>query len=327
MQRKTWGLDARGEGNNRQRQTSFGQISLALSILVLSLVMLLAPASASAEGGTSIATAPTVTYGQQEFGNTAEYQVPYDEKCGDAASWRSFWNLPVSAGDLLTIDWEATRTTELELLPVGTTDYTLSTVEPALIELPSTNYKAQSQYLVPLTGTMPLVLGTCEYLGHSPGPYNFTVTAQHGLVVSLASPPSTIQTNSVISGTAKLTSGTAVPDGMAFTLSVVWPEGTATYSASTSGGNLSFPLALPSSAAGKEVAMTIGRPADAQYLEAKSNQATVTVAAPSPVPAPVQPVVHHRKPLKCRKHLKKRRVNGKARCVRVRHHHHRHRHH
>jgi hypothetical protein len=293
------------------------RLGRALPVLVLGLLIGLLPATASAAGGSSIATAPPVIYGQQEFGNTAEYEQPFDQRCSDAGGYRSYWNLPVTAGDLLTINWEATWTTELELLPAGTTDFTAFQVETALKKLPSSNGKAQTQYAVPLSGTMPLIFRTCRFAGYTPGPYSFTVTAQHGMAVSLTTPPSTIQTNSVITGTARLTSGAPVPDGMFFTLAVVEPEGTATFSAAAYGGNLSFPLSLPASTAGKEVTMTISRAADGQFLEAKSNEASVTVAAQSPVPAPVKPVVHHRKPLKCHRHFAKRKVHGKAKCVRV----------
>jgi hypothetical protein len=302
-----------------------------LPLLLLGLVALLGallPASAFAEGGKTIATAPPVVYGQQEFGNTALGQkLPSSCFFGFENYYDQFWALNAQAGDVVTIDWSGVEATTLRLYAVGTTDYTVfsETTSPVEEQELNTNASNQLTYTVPVSGTMPLEFAVCEESSSEPpGPYNFTATVQHGLAVSLTPPP-TIQTNSTISGSVHLISGAPVPDGLAFTLSVAGQFGTASYTATTSGGALSFPLALPASAAGQEVKMTISRPADAEYAAVKSSEVTATVAAPSPAPAPVPPVVHHRrKPLKCHRHFKKRKVHGKARCVRVHSHRHRH---
>jgi hypothetical protein len=107
--------------------------------------------------------------------------------------------------------------------------------------------------------------------------------------------------------------GTPVPDGMAFTLSATWPGGGgAQYTATSSGGNLSFPLSLPTSTVKQAVALTLSRPADLQYLAAKSAELRVKVARPVVRPQP-KPHLRH----KCRKGFKKHKIHGKARCVRV----------
>jgi hypothetical protein len=81
---------------------------------------MLLPASASAEGGNSIAAGPVVTFGQLETGNTAS-----GEPFGSYIV-KSFWNLPVRAGDEITIDWEAKRGTRIIVFAPGTTDFTIS---------------------------------------------------------------------------------------------------------------------------------------------------------------------------------------------------------
>lgn len=82
------------------------------------LVASLGATIAWAEGGTSIAAAPAVTYGQQEFGNLSS-QV--EEYC---KHYRSWWTLPVTAGDLVQIDWEAQGAeVDLNLFEAGTTDF------------------------------------------------------------------------------------------------------------------------------------------------------------------------------------------------------------
>jgi hypothetical protein len=240
-------------------------------LLVLGISAGLVPTTATAAGGKSIATAPTVTYGQQEFGNTAEDQYLANSCGGLGGAWRSYWNLPVTAGDLLTINWEALPGTHLDLTAAGTTDYTVfDSGGPVLFEELTSNDKAQAQYAAPVSGTMPLYFRVCEEPDAEPGPYSFTATDQHGLSLALTLPPA-IQTNSVISASAKLVSGAPVPDGMAFTLSVVGPESTTTYNATSSSGALNFQLALPASTAGKSVTMTVTRAADAEYQAAKSS--------------------------------------------------------
>jgi len=231
----------------------------------------------------------------------------------------------------VTIDWSGVRGTTLRLYAVGTTDYTVfqESTSPVEEQDLSPNGNNEAKYMVPVSGTMPLEFAVCEESSSEPpGLYNFTVTAQHGLAVSLAA-RTNVLSNSVVNGTANLASGTPAPDGMVFTLTATWGDGSATYSAPSVGGGLSFQLALPESAEGQTVTLIVNRAADAEYQEAKSAELQVKVAKArvEPPPPPPTPQHSHRKPLKCRKHFKKRRVQGKARCVRVRHHHPRYRHH
>ena len=294
--------------------------STLAAALLLGLALL--PGTALATGGKSIAAAPPVVYGQQEFGNTATDQY-LEDGCflGFANLYRSYWSLSVTAGDLLTINWEGTPGTELEVMPVGTTDYTLFQTDPVVDQSLSSNGKNQAQYAAPVAGSMPLYFQVCASDSEEvPGPYDFTVTAQHALVVGLT-PRLHIRTNSVLYGTATLASGLPAPDGLVFTLTATWPAGSASYSATSVGGGLAVPLALPESAEGEAVTFAVTRAADVQYQAAKSAELSIKVARPRvapPAPAP--------KPLKCRRGFKKRQVHDKPKCVRVRHHHHRHPH-
>jgi hypothetical protein len=179
---------------------------VGISLVMLALVGLLLtamPARALAEGGNSIATAPAVAYGQQQFGNTATGQY-LDGSCGFGVNaWRSYWLVNATAGDLLTINWEATKGTELKLMPVGTTDFTVFQTNPALTESLSSNGKSQVQYSVPQAGAMPLYFRVCSFYESSPGPYAFTVTAQHAVSVSL-NPATYIYPTTTITGSAHL---------------------------------------------------------------------------------------------------------------------------
>jgi hypothetical protein len=293
-------------------------------MVAMAALLALVPASALAEGGKAISAAPSVVYGQQEFGNTASGQF-LEGSCGTGLfgggdGWRSYWSLEAMAGDLLTVNWEGTAGTELKIMPPGTTDYTLFQSEPAVSQELSSNLKNQAQYSVPLSGLMPLYFRVCSDYG-TPGPYSFTVTAQHGLSVNLPPRPN-IRTNSIITGSAGLVSGAPIPNGTAFTLTASWSNGSAGYSAVSTAGSLTFPLALPEEIEGQTITLALSRAADSQYLAPKAAEIQTHVARPRVLPKPVaQP------PLKCRPHFKKRRVHGKVRCVRVRHRHHRHHHH
>jgi hypothetical protein len=143
---------------------------------------------ALAAGGATIGAAPTVAYGQQEFGNTATDSTPAQDLC-NGAEQNSWWLLPVTAGDRVIIDFQGTGAQYEALYPVGTSDYNVnnaSSVEHA--ELGS-NGAQEAVVTVQQDGTMPLDFSTydCTFGNFGkPGPYNFTVGVQHALVVSLA---------------------------------------------------------------------------------------------------------------------------------------------
>lgn len=283
---------------------------LLAGLCCLVLLLLAAPATAAAEGGQSIATAPAVVYGQQQFGNTATGQSIKIGCSIGGTLYRSYWGLGVLAGDVVTINWEGMPGTHLRVMPIGTTDFNISDAEPAFSQEVSNTGKSQAMYTAPQAGVFPLYFDVCTSgTYHPPGPYDFLATVQHTLVVGI-SPITSIQTNSVISGTANLADGTPVPDGLVFTLNASWPSGSASYSAASAGGHLSFPLALPSSAQGQTVTLSLSRAADAGYLAAKSSEVKATV--------PLPPKPKHPRHLHCRRGFTKRKVHGKARCVRHR---------
>lgn len=144
--------------------------------------------SAAADGGTSIASAPAVVFGQQEFGNTADgIASNYTGNVGEGlyyctAGLDSFWSLQVTADDRLTIDWEGQADTALTLLPVGTTDYTLGAAHTQAAQQLESTSKSQLILTAPRTGVMPLII--CGIDGNL-GPYAFTVHVEHEIRLSL----------------------------------------------------------------------------------------------------------------------------------------------
>lgn len=139
-----------------------------------------AAASASVEGGMGIATAPTVAFGQQEFGNLA---TP-DAHC----VYASWWQLPVVTGDTIRIDWEVhDEGIHLHVWAPGTTEFNFETRE-SLKLVPNANLKTESTFPATQTGDMPIRFAIAEPHCPSvsvPGPYSFTAYVTHGLSLAL----------------------------------------------------------------------------------------------------------------------------------------------
>lgn len=158
---------------------------LLLTLLGSLLLMACSCASARAEGGSSIASAPPVTYGQQEFGNlsVAIFKGDYCE----VVPYRSWWTLPVTAGDSLHIDWEAQdNSTDIHLFASGSTDFNFTSTQPVASAVLQNNLKDELAYQATQTGTMPL-----EFLAYGwcpqtpPGPYSFTAYVTHAVRLGL----------------------------------------------------------------------------------------------------------------------------------------------
>jgi hypothetical protein len=153
-------------------------------LLVTVAAALAAPAAAYADGGASIAAAPPVVIAQQQIGNTATGgQSP--DVCG--TNFRSWWALPVTAGDHIAVDWESQDSSAtLNLWPVGTTDFTFPDTQPAASSELNDNLKAELTYTAPRTGNLPLELfhGACST--GDPGPYDFVVSVKHTVRLALA---------------------------------------------------------------------------------------------------------------------------------------------
>jgi hypothetical protein len=278
--------------------------ALGLSMLGLGL----AAPPASAEGGNSIASAPVVPYGQQMFGNTATGAADTNE------CYRSFWEVNVTAGDELTVDWESkSEHTELILKPVGTTDFTFLDNENAASDYPDSNGKSELTYTAPQSGLMPMYFRSCYGL-QSTGPYAFTANVKHAVFTSLT-PRTNIRPTATLTGSATLAGGAPVPDGLVFTLTASWRgNGSAQFTASSVGGGLSFPVSLPPTAERQITKFEINRPADGSFLATNSGAIEVHVGRA----VSSSPRAHHHT-RHCRRGFHKRRVHHKVRCVRIHH--------
>jgi len=148
------------------------------------------PSSAVADGGPSIAGAPLVAYGQQQFGNTATGGIDRSDACDWIYS--SNWLLPVVAGDHITIDWEIQAShTELLLYPLGINDFNVGSTGPLTTSSIDTNGRSEVVYSASASGNLPLVFTgesgglVCNVGWHDIGPYDFTAYVQHVVRLSL----------------------------------------------------------------------------------------------------------------------------------------------
>lgn len=149
-----------------------------------------------AAGGNSIASAPVVAYGQQEFGNTATDggtnpgSLSLEQVCSNTGT-NGWWNLPVTAGDAVTVDWEAPSESYAMVFPVGTTDFNLVGSQAVEHEIVASNGKAAMWFRATVSGTMPFVIGAnaCPSptggWGNLTGPYSFTAYVKHEVRLSI----------------------------------------------------------------------------------------------------------------------------------------------
>lgn len=279
--------------------------------------MSLAPSPAYAEGGKTISSAPAIAYGVHETGDTSNGGGgEFGDDCEDQfeLNRNSFWQLPVTVGDQVTIDWGAVilDSTCLTVYPIGTNDFGLQSANPEHSTEQGSNGKQEMKFMAPASGNLILnFAATALYSGCTDcaGPYDFTAYVRHSLALNLAV-PSTFPATGIATATVSQNTGTPVPDGLTFWLLAKWYEEgeRKTYSttATTAGGVVNFPLALPVTAAGHNVKIQAGRSEDSSYAEVLSNQVTARAEAPPPPPPPR------------RRHRRHRHHH---------HHHHHHRHH
>ena len=173
--------------------------------------------SALAAGGSSIAGATPIVVGQQEFGNTATdggfpCNAPYDPYNG--GSW---WSLSVAAGDKITLDYEGDLGGVL-IYPIGTTDFNVTSANADNSHVGS-NDKQEYTFTEGRPGSVPMnfaMSDSCSDLdpsssGIHPGPFDFTATVKHGVVLSVPSAV-LLPLSGVLNVTASSPSGLPITD-------------------------------------------------------------------------------------------------------------------
>jgi hypothetical protein len=284
-------------------------VVLGISFVVLGIA---SQASAFEGGGRQPSEAPLIAIGQHYTGqlNNHKTDANYAGR-KEVAIWRL---PPLTTRDVVTVDWHSVPFTYSSRFPIcmifaqGITDYSWGSVfgsypdwegcdEDGPAFSLSGSGSAQSSITAQETNATSSYLeffSSAEVEEPSPSletfPYDFTVEPiRHYLGLAIRA-VKRVSATGTISATATVASGSPAPDGLPFNLAVTWPGGgSAGYAATSSGGAVSFPLALPETAQGKDATFVVSHPADAQYEEATSEKLVALVAKPKPVPVKPDP--------------------------------------
>jgi len=303
------------EYSKRDRRIYRGGETMRKAVLAVAAVGVLIagmPSSASAfeGGGRTPSGAPTIAVGPRYNGQLNNHAD--DANYGGYVEV-AFWRLPpVSTRDVVTIDWHSVPYTwSYGSYPLCMTlaqnidDFNWGSVFSQRDSCESSGpfYRlsgsgtARSEITVQETTTNSSYLefyvnaNEDEAADFETYPYDFTLgPILHYLGVAL-SPVERVSANGVIHAAANLATGQPAPDGLPFNLTVTWDEGgIATYTGTTSGGTVSFQLALPESAFGEYASFVASHPADGNYQGVETERMTVKIAKPpSPPPPPPSP--------------------------------------
>ena len=169
---------------NHDGASMTGCRAVFITLCALVVALCWAPA-ALADGGNTIASAPYVAYGQQEFGNAVVNGDPnigcYDPH-GQGNSW---WNLPVMAGDHVTVNLEGQTANDDgfdgKVYAPGTNDYSVADADVYQWASPGGSNYDQLTFQAPRDGVMPLDINSCD----SSATYDFIAYDLHRLVTNI----------------------------------------------------------------------------------------------------------------------------------------------
>jgi hypothetical protein len=296
-------LGHRDEGGSSVRKGFF--VAAMISIVALGIA---ASASAFEGGGRKPSEAPTVVVGQHNTGQLNNHRNDANYN-GDVEV--AFWRLPpLSTRDVVSVDWHSVPFTKYPgefpicmTLVQGIDDFSWGSIfehrrscesSGPVYELPGSG-TAHTEITVQEATTNSSYLEFFAYANatnpseYETFPYDFTLgPILHYLGIALK-PVKRVSAAGVIRATANLANGQPAPDGLAFDLSATWSGGVASYTGLSSGGVVSFQLALPETAYGKNAHFVASHPADGTYQAVVTPQLTVKVAKPkAPPPSPCE---------------------------------------
>lgn len=205
-------------------------------------------ATSLAAGGTSVANAPVVASGKQNFGNTAN--MPRDRN----GYHNEYWRLQLVSGDAVTINHGVASAQARYLLcwwPVGVTDFNIYNTSSSGCDEPDANGKSQLTFSAPRTGVYPLRF---QSYGSGSGPFEFVTYIRHGMRLFIPATSSVSRTGSV-SVQVRNPDGAPVTDkGLRVTLRGIWGKKAHTLGKTTAANGLAkFKLNLPASLKGQTI--------------------------------------------------------------------------
>jgi hypothetical protein len=277
-------------------------------VTAIAAMALASPALSFTGGGRQPSEAPLIAVGQHYTGQLTNRQ---DDANFGGDYQVAIWRLPpLSTRDVIYIDWHSVPSTDSPgYFPVcmtfaqgiddftwgtrfdGTVGfgceasrgpvYTLAGSGTARTEIVAQEASESSyiEFFTEATETAP-----AEFESF---PYDFSLEPPlHYLGVAIRE-QRRVAANGVIAATATRADGTPAPDGLSFNLAVTWDGGgSASYTGVSSGGVVSFRLALPETAYDKRAIFVVTHPADGTYIGASSR---LGINVKKPIPPPPTP--------------------------------------
>ena len=262
----------------RTRRTAVGrQVPVVLAALAC-----VGVTPAIAAGGSSISSAPQIAPGAQNFGNTS------------SGFWQGcpadYWNLSLVSGDEATVDWatehdsQGTRyANQLEVYNAGVTDFSINNVEPSSEFRIGSNDRAESVFTANTDGIYPLIFireGFCSHTSGYGGPFDFTVSVRHAVVLSLGAVKKLASRKGVVRVSVHDPDGQPVSDpSLTVTLVGSWSghKNQLLGSGSPTNGVVVLTVRLPKSARHRKVSVRASAHG-AGYLPAQSSAKSVLVS-------------------------------------------------
>jgi hypothetical protein len=285
------------------------RLGLLMGVLICVLAVGAGSASAFTGGGRKPSEAPLIAYGQRTLGELDNHK----EDANYGSNTVAIYKLPpLSTRDQLTVDWQEAPDTDEGGFPIrmlllqgindfnwgeifgdaygccGEPPYSVSGSGTAQTAITVQNTDSTSSYLVFYASAY---RGSDEPTRLETYPYNFTVEPpRHYLGLSLGS-VSKVAANGYLHATATLVTGAPAPDGSPFALTGTWSGGGVfTVGATSVGGQITFPLAMPETAFAKDVEFVATSTATSEYQAAASSKIYAEVTKPPAPPAPPKPV-------------------------------------
>ncbi len=285
-------------------------VLLAL-LCVMAMTIGVGNASAFSGGGRSPSEAPLIAYGQKYVGELDNHENDANYTTNHATV--AIYKLPpLSTRDQLTVNWQVAPFTHESGFPVqmilvqGVNDFNWGEVfgETAFHCCGGSPYEVSGSGTAQTAITVQSADSTSSYLmfyasayvessepqNYETFPYSFSVEPpRHYLGVSLGAVQK-VATNGFLHATATLVTGSPAPDGTPFTLSGTWSNGGVyTATATSVGGQITYPLSLPETAIGKEAEFVVTSAATAEYQAATSPKLEVEVTKPPAPPVAPKP--------------------------------------
>jgi hypothetical protein len=254
-------------------------VTLGAAVATTAVCGLAGVASSAFADSSSIAGAPTIVPGQTFYGNLTSV-TPDSQGCANA-----YWLLPETAGDAVTINWEAQNSTHLAVYPSGTNDFDVDQTTPLVGSDLNENNEDSLPFRANSDGVLPLLFQNSQFdvgnCGTTSGPYSFTVLITHGMVVTIGALSTT---RSGVVASIKLATPDGTPLGANITGSlqvsangVPW---TTIGQAAAAGGTATIRYMPPSTLDGKRVRFrAVG--SGAGYRTVDSASQSVTIPAPA----------------------------------------------